>query len=114
MEIRSPDAPVGQLNARCIQKGWLSRTIEISGSLTATIHYNGWAPGESVYVNNVFTAKFKGVYISAVAPRIDFSINGPHGAVPAAVLASASYLRLLRLVNFKLIVAGRVVYQDGG
>ena len=100
------------ISALCIRSGWVSRTIALSGDVTAEIRYQGWGSGEKVFVNDVHVATSSIFHLSVVAPRIDFEIDCGDFLIPATVQVRASYLQLLRLTRFSLFVNGELVYAD--
>ncbi len=96
----------------CVKRGWLTRTIVLTGDIDATVRYLGWTAGESVYVNDILVGKCLKFYLTAVAPRIDFSIESQGLIYSASILARASYFQLFRLTKFKLIVDDQLVYEE--
>lgn len=103
------EAPI---SAVCIRSGWVSRTIALSGGLTAEIRYQGWGIGEKVFVNDLHVATSSIFHNCLVAPRIDFEIDCGDISIPAAVEVHASYLQLFRITRFALFVNGELVYAD--
>ena len=110
--VRSFTSSNLKLQATCEQRSWLGRTIVLTGDVNARIRYLGWTPGESVYVDDVLVGKCKTFYITAVAPRIDFNFQSHGKFHSASVMARASYLRLFRLVAFKLVIDDHLVYEE--
>ena len=104
--------PDGVVSAQCVQQGWLTRTLLLSGRIQAEVRYLGWTPGERVYVNRVFAGRTRGIYFTVVGPRIDFSIDYDGRRYPATITAEASLLRMLRLVKFSLFINDDLVYED--
>ena len=100
------------ISASCVRSGWVSRTIALSGGVTAQIRYQGWGSGEKVFVNDLHVATSSTLHLSVVAPRIDFKIDCGDTLVPAAVEVHASYLQLFRVTRFSLFVNGELVYAD--
>ena len=100
------------ISALCIRSGWVSRTIALSGGVTAEIRYQGWGKGEKIFVNDVHVATSSFFYLSVVAPRIDFEIDCGDMLFGATVEVRASILQLLRVTRFSLFVNGELVYAD--
>ena len=107
---------VGSVVSTCVRRSWLGRTIQLSGGLDAAIRYSALGNGEKVFVDDALVAKSSPLYLSLVAPRIDFKISVGETTIPATVEVYAAWLQLFRVVRSSLIVGGQLVYAepDGG
>lgn len=107
-----PLSSYGGLTAHCVQRGWLTRTIILSGRINAEIKYLGWTAGESVLVDGVLVGKCYSLYFSAVSPRIDFALDFNGVRHSGTVLARAPFIHLCKLKSFSLIVDGELLYCE--
>ena len=115
--VAKPYASIGIVSnvnivARCPRRRWASRTLLLNGDLEAELTYLTWTPGESVLLNGKKIAKARGHYIAAVCPRIEFALPIGDRVIPTVIFAKASYLQLLRILDFRLVIADQVVYDD--
>ena len=104
---------------RCYASGvsgrGLVRTVRVTGTVEAEIHYDGWTPpSENIYVNGVLKGRGNPWDISLVSPTVEFLIDGPGYAIPARIDAQAglSLWTLFGLRRFRLTIAGQVVHSE--
>ena len=113
------DASLSQIGlpgvvAQCVNRGWISRSVKLSGVIEAVIRYNGGAVGERVYVDGVLAARppFFTSSVAMVAPHVDFTLLAHDREIPAAIDVKVGLLNLLRISRFSLTVDGAVVYSE--
>ena len=111
---------------RLVRRGWLKRTIQVTGDAEALIEYDGHAVGWGydiavVRVNGEEVAKSICESDSVlVAPTVSghklwFTLPTCHGPVSASASAEISSGGILaRLVYLRLSIGGVLLYQEGG
>ena len=100
--------------ATCVRRGWISRTIRLTGTVQAEVRYEGGGFGERVFVDGTLSARTPFFTSSGdnVTPHIDFAIATATGEISAAIDVSARLIHLLRISSFKLTLYDSVVYEE--
>lgn len=104
------------VSTECIQRGWLNRTIAVSGAVAAVIRYEGRGFGEHVYVNNVHvasTSMLEWRVWNIVSPRVDFRFEDGEMLYKGRIDVQGSWTQLLNLAHFILSINDVVVYEEG-
>lgn len=112
-EAERADAPV---KLHSVYRDVDRRILVVTGPVEAEIVYdtNGW--GESVYLNGAKVAQTSGMawtwQLISVAPRVEFELRGEAAAFPAHIEAAVYNQFWKGIKDFRLIVAGRAVYEE--
>ncbi|MBM4074328.1 MAG: hypothetical protein FJ267_01630 [Planctomycetes bacterium] len=101
--------------AVCRHRGWLSRIIDLKGSINAEIRYEGLGFGERVYVDGALVARtpYFGFQFFILTPHIDFLISDGMYDVPASIDVYGPPLSFWgHISRFSLTVGNVVVYRE--
>jgi hypothetical protein len=104
------------LAASLVSQRPMERVLRIVGSLEAEIYYDARLVGEQVYVNGRLRGRSSVWHWTLVAPEVEFLVEGDQFRVPARVdvRVGPSWRTIVRLSRFRLWVAGRMIYKEGG
>ena len=99
--------------ATVIRSGWLGRTIQLTGGVSAVVRYTpiGFA-SESVFVNDVLVLQVQNMDPrpwAGLIPRLEFEISDGVRNIPALIEVRG----IIRVKSFRLTVAGYLVHSDG-
>jgi hypothetical protein len=108
-----PESRWGEIDVSVawFDRGWWERRLSLTGTIEANIEYNPVGNGERVFVNGSLVARTSGWGWSAVQPHIDFRLESLEFAVPASIDVKASIF-FLRTYAFRLVVAGKTIYEE--
>src|SRR5436190_1925046 len=103
-----------KLHVADVQMSRMRRRIVLAGDIDSEVFFDGWAPITQVTVNG--GKRFRHLlYFSIVCPIITMELESSDFRVPGFVESKAtlSLTTLFRLTEFRLFVAGRLIYSDG-
>ena len=100
---------------RTVYREWWSRTLLLSGEVEGAVRYEGMGNGERVYVDGELRGRTSmwALKLKIVTPRVEFTIPGRQGDVPALIEVAASYLPWkFGICRFRLSVDDEVLYDE--
>ena len=86
----------------------------MTGTINANVEYNPIGNGERVYLDGQLIVTTSVFGWEVVKPHIDFYLEAFEHAVPASIDVRASVVCFLKTYAFRLIVAGKTVYDEVG
>src|SRR5207249_9517325 len=92
-----------------------TRTLVLSGEVEGVLRYIGSGYGEQVYWNGVFRARssFWSWPPAIVAPRVEFSLPGKDGPLPALIEVAGTFIPWrFGITRFRLSVDDEVLYDE--